>query len=118
MLKCSYANPVAHAGHIYGLDEGILACLDLQSGKRMWKERTGQYGHGQLLLSGDLLLVLSKKGELSLVEATPEKFHELARIQAIDGKTWNNPVLVRGRAWCANHLEMACYELPLAGAGQ
>lgn len=112
-MKCSYANPLVYQGHLYGLDEGIMACVDLQSGKRLWKDRAGQYGHGQMLLAGDLLVVLSEKGELALVEANPEKFHELGRIQAIDGKTWNNPVLVRGRAIIRNHLEMACYELPV-----
>ncbi|HEY4311832.1 MAG TPA: PQQ-binding-like beta-propeller repeat protein [Pirellulales bacterium] len=114
LMKCSYANPISHAGYLYGLDEGILSCLDLQSGKRLWKDRAAQYGHGQLLLAGDLLIVLSEKGELALVEATHEAFHELGRIQALEGKTWNNPVLVRGRALVRNHLEMACYELPLA----
>jgi hypothetical protein len=66
-----------------------------------------------MLLSGDLLLVLSEAGELVLVEARPDRFSELARIQAIDGKTWNNPTLVGGRAFVRNHLEMAAYDLPL-----
>ncbi len=118
LMKCSYANPVTRDGFLYGLDEGILACLCLKTGKRAWKERAGQFGHGQLLLTGDLLLVLSEKGELALVEATPEEFRELGRIQAIEGKTWNNPVLVRGKALVRNHLEMACYELPLAYASE
>ena len=112
LMKCSYANPVVREGYLYGLDEGILACVDLADGKRKWKN--GRYGHGQLLLANDLLVILSEKGELLLVEATPERFAELAKIQAIEGKTWNNPVLVGGRALVRNHLEMACYELPLA----
>ena len=112
LMKCSYANPIARNGFLYGLDEGILACLDLSTGKRLWKK--GRFGHGQILLSGDLLLVLGEKGELALVEAVPDEFRELGRIQAIEGKTWNNPVLVGGRALVPNHLEMACYELPLA----
>jgi outer membrane protein assembly factor BamB len=116
LMKCSYANPIAHNGYLYGLDEGIMACLDLTTGKRLWKK--GRYGHGQILLSGDLLLVLSEKGELALVEATPEEYRELSRIQAIEGKTWNNPVLVGGRALVRNHLEMACYELPLANPNE
>lgn len=108
-MKCGYANPVTRQGFVYGLDEGILACVDAQSGKRKWKN--GRYGHGQMLLSGDLLVILSERGELALVEASPDKYHELARIQAIEGKTWNCPALVNGRAYIRNHLEMACYDL-------
>jgi len=111
-MKCVYANPVVYEGHLYGLDQGILACLELETGKKLWKG--GRYGHGQLLLSGDLLVVLTEEGELVLVEANPERQVELGKTPAIEGKTWNNPALVRGKALVRNHLEMACYELPLA----
>lgn len=108
-MKCSYANPVYRDGFVYGLDEGILACLDIETGQRRWKG--GRYGHGQLLLTDDLLVVLSEQGELVLVEATPDEHRELGRFQAIEGKTWNNPVLVDGRIVVRNHLEMAVYDL-------
>jgi outer membrane protein assembly factor BamB len=113
-LKCGYACPIAYQGHVYGLSEGILTCLDLATGRQLWKDRGGQYGHGQMLLSGDLLIVQAETGELALVEATPERFHELGRFQAIEGKTWNNPTLVGRRIFVRNHLEMAAYDLPLA----
>ncbi len=113
-MKCGYACPIAYQGYVYGIDENILACVDLADGKRMWKERQGQFGHGQILLSGDLLIVLGEAGELALVEATPERYRELGRIQAIEGKTWNNPTLVGNRIFVRNHLEMAAYDLPLA----
>lgn len=113
LLKCSYANPVVRDGFVYGLDDGILACLDLADGQRRWKG--GRYGHGQLLLVDDLLLVQCEDGRLVLVEAAPEAHRELASLAALEGRTWNNPVLVEGRAYVRNHLEMACYELPLAG---
>lgn len=111
-LKASYANPVVHDGYIYGLDEGILACLDLESGERKWKK--GRHGHGQLLQAGDLLVILSEQGQLVLVEATPEEYRELGSIAAIEGRTWNNPTLVDGVIYVRNHLEMAAYKLPLA----
>jgi outer membrane protein assembly factor BamB len=113
-LKASYGCPIAYQGYVYGLDDGILACLDLADGSQKWKAGRGRYGAGQILLCGDLLLILSEAGELALVEARPDRFSELARIQAIDGKTWNNPTLVGGRVFVRNHLEMAAYDLPLA----
>jgi outer membrane protein assembly factor BamB len=114
-MKCGYASPIAYEGCLYGIDESILACVELSSGKQKWKDRAGAYGHGQILRSGDLLIVLAESGELALVEATSERFHELGRIQAIDGKTWNNPTVVGHRIFVRNHLEMAAYDLPLAG---
>ncbi len=113
-MKCGYACPIAYQGYVYGIDENILVCLELATGKRMWKDRDGQYGHGQLLRRDDLLVVLGEAGELALVEATPKGFHELGRIQAIEGKTWNNPALAGNRIFVRNHLEMAAYDLPIA----
>jgi outer membrane protein assembly factor BamB len=113
-LKGGYASPLALNGYLYGLDGDILACIDLADGKLKWKDRAGQFGHGQLLLRDDLIVVLGEAGELALVEATPERYQELGRIQAIEGKTWNVPVLVGNRIYVRNHLEMAAYELPVA----
>ena len=113
-LKADFSNPILHKGHIYGLDLGILTCLDVETGKRLWKG--GRFGHGQLLCRDDMLIVLSEQGELVLVEATPKAFQPLEKIEAIEGKTWNNPALVGERLLVRNHLEMAAFQLPLARA--
>ena len=65
-LKTKMTNAVVHDGYAYGLDEGTLCCLELATGKRKWKRN--RYGHGQVLLVGDLLLVQSENGEIALVE--------------------------------------------------
>lgn len=111
-MKAAYANPLVHDGFVYGLDEGIMVCLDLESGQRRWKK--GRHGHGQMLLAGDLIIVLSEQGQVILVEATPEAYRELGSFAAIEGRTWNNPILVDGVLYVRNHLEMAAYRLPLA----
>jgi outer membrane protein assembly factor BamB len=112
-MKCGYACPIEHGGYIYGIDERLLACLDVTDGAIKWKARAGQFGHGQLLRRDDLLLVLGEAGELALVEANSAEYRELGRIQAIEGKTWNNPALIGRRILVRNHLEMAAYDLPL-----
>jgi len=113
-LKPYYNDFIVHNGHAYGFDGSILACIDLNDGKRKWKG--GRFGHGQLVLlpEQDLLLVLSEQGELGLVKATPDQFTELARVQAIEGKTWNHPVLAGDILLARNGEEMAAFRLPLA----
>jgi hypothetical protein len=49
-----------------------------------------------------------------LVGAAADQFRELARVPAIEGKTWNHPVLVGDRLLVRNGQEMAAFRLSLA----
>lgn len=110
-MQPEFPDFVVHEGHAFGLDNGILCCIDLATGKRTW--RGGRYGRGQVVLLADqsVLLVLSETGEAVLLAANPRQHEELGRFQALDGKTWNHPVIAQGRLYARNAEEMACYEL-------
>ena len=110
-LKSKFANLLAHGGFVYGLDDGVLTCLDPATGERRWK--SGRHGHGQLLLVAGLLLVQTEEGELVLVDPSPDAYRELTRFQALDGKTWNPPALAGPLLLVRNDREAAAYELPV-----
>jgi len=112
-LKPDFVDLVTYHGHAYGNDGGILTCIDLQTGERKWKG--GRYGKGQILLleNSGLLLILSEQGQVVLVAADPSEHRELASFQALEGKTWNHPVLVGDRLYVRNSQAAAAYRVQL-----
>jgi outer membrane protein assembly factor BamB len=115
VMKTKFANPVVKDGHVYGLDDVLMECIELETGKVKWKKRRDpEFGHGQIMLVGDVIVVLSETGELALVEATPEEYRELAKIQALDSQdtTWNTPAFAAPYLLIRNSREAACYRLP------
>lgn len=110
-LKPDFNDLVAHDGFIYGFDNSIFTCIDLKDGSRRWKG--GRYGKGQVVLlpASQALLVLSEQGELVLLAATPDGHRELGKISALEGKTWNHPVVVGDRLFVRNATEAVAYRL-------
>ncbi|HEV8540927.1 MAG TPA: PQQ-binding-like beta-propeller repeat protein [Verrucomicrobiae bacterium] len=108
-LKSKFG-PLFHYGEcVYGLDDGILTCLELKTGQRRWKD--GRYGHGQGLLVHDLLLLTSEGGEVILIKPNPEKLMELGRFRVFSEKTWNPPALAGEYLLVRNDQEAACLQL-------
>ncbi|MFO7669680.1 MAG: PQQ-binding-like beta-propeller repeat protein [Bacteroidales bacterium] len=111
-LKPNFNDFVVHNGYAFGFDGVSLACINLTDGTRMWK--SGRYGGQVILLADqDLLIILSEKGELVLVKAIPDQFIEMARFPAIEGKTWNHPVLAGDILLVRNTREMVAYRLSI-----
>lgn len=116
-IKPYFNDFVISKDHIYGFDGPIFMSLNASDGKKTWKTRgSGKgYGTGQVLLLADqhLLLVLTELGEIALVEANPAEFREIAKIPAINGKTWNHPVISGRTLFVRNGEEAAAFELNL-----
>lgn len=113
-LKAKFACAVLRDEFIYGLDDGILTCLEIDTGRRMWKQ--GRYGHGQLLLVEDALLILAENGDLALAAADPNRPAEYGRIPALKNRSWSFPVLIGDHVLARNNREAICVKLELADA--
>lgn len=108
-MKNDFSSSVYHDGFIYGLDQGILACLDAASGELRWKG--GRYGNGQVLVASGHLVITTEDGDVALVRATPAGHQEVAKMPAVEGRTWNNPALSDGFLLVRNSAQMAAIDL-------
>lgn len=113
-MKTDFTELIAHKGFLYGIDGSMYSCLDLKTGVRSWKD--GRYGKGQALLleSSDQILMAAENGRVALLQADPASHQELTSFMALNGKTWNHPVVIGDKLLLRNGGEAACYALPLA----
>lgn len=113
VLKTKFTNPSIVDGFAYALSDGTLECVDLAEGKRMWAQPRGnRYGHGQLILVEDVLVVQTEAGNVALVAARTDRFEELANLPALDSKTWNVPAIAGRYLAIRNDAEAIVYQLP------
>jgi len=111
-MKAKFTDLILYRGYIYGLDDGIMECIDAATGALAWKD--GRYGHGQTLLVGDLLLIMGESGEVILVDPQPDRLRELTRFTALTEKTWNPPALAGEYLLVRNDKEAACFRMPVS----
>src|SRR5688572_3220462 len=110
-FKPDFTDFVEHEGLLFGIDGGIFACVDPKTSERKW--RGGRYGKGQVVLleESKLLLVLAEDGRVVLLKADPSAHTEVASFKALEGKTWNHPVVVGDRLYVRNAQEAAAFQL-------
>ncbi len=109
LMRNHFSSSVLYGDHIYGFDIATLRCLAVSDGGQAWAKRG--FGKGSLIAADGKLLILSDRGQLVLAKASPEKFEEMGRFQALKGKCWTAPSLAGGRVFLRNHREMACFDL-------
>jgi outer membrane protein assembly factor BamB len=108
-FKLKFNAAVRKGNYAYGLDEGVLSCIDMLDGTLKWKR--GRYGYGQLLLVQDTLVIQAEQGDIGFVRATPEKFDEIGRVPALTSKTWNHPVIWENLLIVRNAEECICFKI-------
>ena len=99
-MRSQLSGGVLVDGHVYGMDEKQLRCIDLASGEVKWTEKRS--GKGSVLVADGKLIVLSEKGELMVAPVSPDGFNATASAQVLGGKCWTLPVLANGRIYARN----------------
>lgn len=110
-----YNTCVYHDGCLYGFDgrqeeKASFRCLDLKTRKVMWNQ--DRYGCGSMVLADGQIFIVTERGELVLVEATPKEYKERARARVLD----NLPVraqiaLANGRLYARDGKKLASWNV-------
>jgi outer membrane protein assembly factor BamB len=118
VMKTKMGNVVIRDGFVYGLDGGLMQCIDVADGSNQWKKRrVPAIGHGQIMLVGRHVVVLSESGELILVEATPDEYREVTAMRVFPPEqvTWNNMAFSAPYLLLRNAEQAVCLKMPLVG---
>lgn len=115
VLQTKFSNVVIRDGHAYGLNGVVLQCVDIETGKAVWKKRRRpSFGFGQVLGASDYLIALTETGEVVLIEADAKRYRERASLQVLSEEEicWNNPTLVGDLLLVRNAAEAVGLRLP------
>jgi outer membrane protein assembly factor BamB len=96
-MKNHFNNSVHADGVLFGFDESLLTAIDVETGRRLWRERG--FGKGSLVRAGRDLVVLSEEGELALVEPARDRARVVRRQAVLAGRTWTPPSVADGRLY-------------------
>ena len=108
-LRNHFSTSVVHDSTIYGFDNATFKAVSADDGSLAWAKRG--LGKGSLILAEGMLYVLTDRGRLLRVEASPAGFSEAGSVQALSGKTWTAPTLSNGVLFLRSHSEMVAYDL-------
>ena len=109
VMKNHFNSSVLQGDYLYGFDNAILTCIEVNTGEEQWRHRG--FGKGSLLLADGHLIILGDAGKLALAEANPNEYNEKALFQLFDDKCWTVPTLAGGKLYLRNQKEMVCLDL-------
>ena len=115
IMSSQYSTCVVYENNLYGIDgrqdgpPGNLRCFDPATGGVHWSKPS--FGMATLIRTGNTLVVMKTDGQLVLVDANPNEYHELARFQLLHGTTRALPALAQSRLFLRNESELKCFDL-------
>jgi outer membrane protein assembly factor BamB len=106
---------VAVDGFLYGANNDVLTCFNLQQGQTAWRNRS--VGKCCLTYADRHLYVRGENGQVALVEATQQDYRETGRFMPLKNTSspaWAYPVVTSGRLFLRDQDDLLCYSLRAA----
>jgi outer membrane protein assembly factor BamB len=114
-LPSAIGGTVLMGDHLYGTTAQALLCVEFMTGKVVWQERGP--APGSLLCADGHLYIHTEKGDVALVEATPEGYRGKGRFALPDqpdrgrSQAWAYPVVANGRLYLRDLGKLWCYDV-------
>jgi outer membrane protein assembly factor BamB len=115
-LENHHGGTVFHQGNVYGHSESRgWVCLELKTGKLLWREKEKLRKGSILFADGHLYLrEEADKGTVALIEASPEGYKESGRFaqpDRSDKNSWPHPVIANGKLYLRDQDILLCYDI-------
>ncbi len=129
-LNCMMASPVIRGGFAYGIGydgrgNGILRCIDLESGKPQWtetawmSEKPLMFATAFMVQNNGQIWMFNDNGELMITELSPAGFREIDRAPILEPTStargrkvvWSHPAFAGGCMVARNDKEIVCVDL-------
>lgn len=124
-LPTAIGGAVALGGYLYGTNKELTLCIDLKTGEAKWSQPRFISPASIMFADGRLYLHGQEKGDLALIEATPEGFKEHGRFTPPDvpekdrvGKAWEYPVIADGKLYIHDWGTLWCYDVKDPAGGR
>jgi outer membrane protein assembly factor BamB len=110
-MVCHHGGYIIENGYIYGDNGGGVTCLDLKTGKTMWKDRG--VGKGSVLWADGMLYLFGEGGgKAGLATCSPEGMQMKGTFSvAGSGPSWAHPVVIGGRLYLRYDTNLYCYDV-------
>ena len=105
-----FNTPVLHDGKLYGVsNRGNFFCMDAQTGKTLWMDKSNRGQFGAIVDAGSVLLAITQKGEMTVIQPNDKEFKALATYKISDGETYAHPVLAGNRIYIKDKDSLKLY---------
>ena len=101
--------------HLYGMhgrheSGSSFRCIEWATGKVLWDAPKG-LGRATFVLAQGHFIAVGERGDLALVEVSPDAYKEKRKVRVLEYPCWTPPVISDGRLFLRNERTLLCYDL-------